>query len=338
MRTKPNCGVDHSTSSSARRDRWIAVIEAAARNSSAKSRSDTASIELRAGRSKAKARGGRVAVDRKAGAGQRGGAERAFVEPRAGVGEAAAIAPEHLDIGQEMMAEGDRLGRLQVGEARHDAGAVLLGAAEQRRLQVAQQPVGRVDRIAYPQAQIGRDLVVARARGVQLAARLADQLGQPRLDVQVDVLECCAERKAFRLDLGPDLLEAGQDRVALGVIEQAHGGQHAGMRRRARDVVRVEPLVEADRGVNLLHQGRRAALEMAAPEVHAAWPRGRLGRACSRPGPNDPKGYDGHEYLVCSSGCCCSRSRRCRPRRSISRPPSRSPRPSSTFSMARATR
>ncbi len=49
MRTKPNCGVDHKTSSSPRRDRWTAAIAAAARNSSAKSRSDTASIEFAIG-------------------------------------------------------------------------------------------------------------------------------------------------------------------------------------------------------------------------------------------------------------------------------------------------
>ena len=44
--------------------------------------------------------GGRVAVDREGGAGERGGAERAFVEPTPAIGEAAAVAPEHLDIGQ----------------------------------------------------------------------------------------------------------------------------------------------------------------------------------------------------------------------------------------------
>jgi hypothetical protein len=37
------------TISSASRDRWVAQIEAAAMNSSAKSRSDTVSMELRVG-------------------------------------------------------------------------------------------------------------------------------------------------------------------------------------------------------------------------------------------------------------------------------------------------
>ena len=50
--TKPNCGVIQMTISSASRDRWPAQIEAAARLSSAKSRSETASSELPIGRSK----------------------------------------------------------------------------------------------------------------------------------------------------------------------------------------------------------------------------------------------------------------------------------------------
>ena len=51
-RTKPNCGVVHSTISSAKRERWVAAIAIAASDSSAKSRSATLSSELAVGRSK----------------------------------------------------------------------------------------------------------------------------------------------------------------------------------------------------------------------------------------------------------------------------------------------
>src|SRR5690606_15705398 len=54
-RTNRNCAEDQITNSSAKRDRCIAVIEAADRNSSAKSRSDTESRLLAVGRSKPKA-------------------------------------------------------------------------------------------------------------------------------------------------------------------------------------------------------------------------------------------------------------------------------------------
>ncbi len=66
-------------------------------------------VGRRAGRSRARRRW--LAVDRKRGAGERGGAERALVEPPPAIGEPAAVAPDHLDIGQEMMAEASPAGR-----------------------------------------------------------------------------------------------------------------------------------------------------------------------------------------------------------------------------------
>ena len=134
-------------------------------------------------------------------AGQRGGAQRQFVQARAAIGEPAAVAPEHLDIGQQMVAEGDRLRRLQVREARHDGGGIFLGAVDQGRLQVGQHRLQPVDGVAHPQPDVERHLVVARARGVQPAAGRADQLGQPRLDVEMDVLELGRELEAAALDL-----------------------------------------------------------------------------------------------------------------------------------------
>ena len=63
-----------------------------------------------------------------------------------------------------------------------------------------------VDRLAHPQAEIGRHLVVAAAPGVQALAGLADPLGQPRLDVHVDVLQRLGERKHAGRDLVRDRL------------------------------------------------------------------------------------------------------------------------------------
>ena len=87
--------LDQITISSAKRERWTPAMAAAARNSRAKSRSETASIELAVGRAKPSALAVIVAVDRKGGPGERRDAERAFVEPalgsrRAGRGRARA--------------------------------------------------------------------------------------------------------------------------------------------------------------------------------------------------------------------------------------------------------
>ena len=63
--------------------------------------------------------------------------------------------------------------------------------------------VGRVDRVAHPELEIGRDLVVARAGGVQPPRRRADQLGEAVLDMHVDVLERRILGHARRLHIRP---------------------------------------------------------------------------------------------------------------------------------------
>ena len=66
------------------------------------------------------------------------------------------------------------------------------------RCTCCQQRVDGVDGIADEQLQIGGDLVVAAAAGVQLAADVAQPLDQGRLDVHVDVFELGAERELRR--------------------------------------------------------------------------------------------------------------------------------------------
>ena len=72
----------------------------------------------------------------------------------------------------------------------------------ERQLQVGELRVERVDRVADPEAEIDRDLVVARARRVQPPGRRADQLGKPRFDVHVNVFERAREREGPGLDFG----------------------------------------------------------------------------------------------------------------------------------------
>ena len=94
-----------------------------------------------------------------------------------------------------MMAEGDRLRRLQMGEARHDHCRALERAGGQRALQRGDLQEDRVDRVAHPEAKVDGDLIVARARGVQPPRRRADDLAKPAFDVHMDVFERALERK-----------------------------------------------------------------------------------------------------------------------------------------------
>ncbi len=198
---KPTSGEHQITISSAKRDRCTAVIEAAASVSSTKSRSETASSEFAAGRSKPSAFAVIVRSSGKRRAGERRGAERIFVQPLARIGKAAAVARRHLDVGEQMMAERHRLRGLQMREARHDGRGVRQRLFGERALIAGERRVDVVDRVAHPELEVGRDLVVARARGVQPPRRRADQVGEPRLHVHMDVLERPLEAELARVHL-----------------------------------------------------------------------------------------------------------------------------------------
>ena len=130
-----------------------------------------------------------VAVEVEPRSRQRRAAERAFVHPLARRDEPAAVADDHFAISEQMMAKRHRLPRLEVGKAGHDRCHMFLGAVEQRHLERVDRADGVVDRGADEQLEIGRDLVVAAARGVETSRGLADQLRQAMLDVHVNVLE-----------------------------------------------------------------------------------------------------------------------------------------------------
>ena len=121
--------------------------------------------------------------------------------------------------------------------------------------------------VADPEPQVGRDLVVAAAAGVELAADVADAVDQRPLDVHVDVFQLVAEREVAGGDLLADLLQAGDDLVPLVVGEDADLGQHVGVGDRAADVVGVEPAVEAHAFGELLDAAVRRLVEHTAPRL-----------------------------------------------------------------------
>ena len=151
------------------------------------------------------------------------------------------------------MAEAHRLRHLQVGEAGHDRLGVLRRRARPARAAAAPSSArDRVDLVAQPQAHVGRDLVVARAAGVQALAGVADELRQARLDVQVHVLEVELPLELAGFDLLGDLRQAALDRGEVVGRDDALRGEHLGVRQAAVDVGAPQALVEADaRGVAL---------------------------------------------------------------------------------------
>ena len=105
-----------------------------------------------------------------------------------------------------MMAEGHRLRRLQMGEAGHHGAGVLKRLFGERQLQIGELRVERVDRVAHPEPEIERDLVVARARGMQPPGGGADQIGEALLDIHMNVFERAREGESSGLDFGANLV------------------------------------------------------------------------------------------------------------------------------------
>ena len=150
------------------------------------------------------------------------------------------------------MREQDWLCALQMRVARHDDVAVLLRRLDERALQVLDLLLHSHDLAAHVHVRVERDLVVAAARRVQAAAGLADGVGQALLDVHVDVLEIDGELELPSLDLLEDVLEAGDDLVAVLLCDDAAFREHRGMRDGASDVLVVHALVEIDGGLELV--------------------------------------------------------------------------------------
>ena len=76
-----------------------------------------------------------------------------------------------------------------MGKAWHDGFGVLFRQINQGRLKVLNQALNNGNLIAQPQADVGSDLVVAAAAGVQAFAGIADFVGEAAFDVHVDIFQ-----------------------------------------------------------------------------------------------------------------------------------------------------
>jgi len=128
-----------------------------------------------------------LASQRQRRAGQRTRPERHLVGGLVGVAKALGIAKQRLGVCKEVVADGHRLRALEVCVAGHQPTGVI-GCL---RGQSIHDGGGGVDLLAgggaAVEAEVERDLVVARASGVQRCARRRD-LGQPSFYRRVDVL------------------------------------------------------------------------------------------------------------------------------------------------------
>ncbi len=208
------------------------------------------------------------AIDRIGRAGQRSCAERQTIDAPARVEQPLAVALEHLDIGEQVMAESHRLRHLQVGEARHHGVRMARRPARPGHFcSHAMQRDDAIDFAAQPQAQVGRHLVVARAAGMQPLAGVADEIGQPLLDIQMHVLEFELPVELATLDLVADLRQPTLDRCEIIRADDLRAGQHRGVCERSFDVRECQSLIEAHRRGVAQHEIGHRFVETAGPRA-----------------------------------------------------------------------
>ncbi len=120
--------------------------------------------------------------------------------------------------------------------------------------------------LLHEEAEVGGDLIVAGARGVQLARDGADAVAQGRLDVHVDVLAVLPPLEGARADVLQDAAQALLDGGDLLGSEDARAPEHRDVREAAANVLLGEPLVEGDAGVEALDEAVGRFLEASAPQ------------------------------------------------------------------------
>jgi hypothetical protein len=175
--------------------------------------------------------------------------------------------------------EEDRLGPLQVGVA-GQVGLTGSGRPRQEDLLQVEHPAGDGEQLPLGvEAQVGGDLVVTAAAGVQAGADVAGDLGHPALHRRVDVLVARGEGEAARRELLAHSRQGSEEDLAVGGPEQADPYQPPHVGGRAGQVVGGEAPVDAQaHGVGEQLLGRTGPLEAPLPEGHDP-----LGSAGARP-------------------------------------------------------
>ena len=186
--TNPNSAVAKSVISSAKRLRCKPTNVSACRYSRMKSRSLVASMELAVGAVNPSSRAAIVRSSASVAPATAPDPSGQKFSRAAQSQQAIGIAQRHLHIRQQPMRDEHRLGPLQVRVARHHSVAGVARLLDQRSGPRGEAVDDKLDLRAHIEAQVGGNLFVAAAAGVQLESERADALRQLEFDEVMNVL------------------------------------------------------------------------------------------------------------------------------------------------------
>ncbi len=142
------------------------------------------------------------------------------------------------------------------------------GESQQRLHQVEQARLNGANFAAHPQPEIGGDLLVAAAAGVDLVRHLAGRFLELANDEGVNILVGRPVEKPRLGRLGENTVEGLVNAAALGGAQNPDALQRRGERLRADDVGLEQPAVEIERTREALEQLGRPFFKTASPQLH----------------------------------------------------------------------
>ena len=187
-------------------------------------------------------------------AGQRTAADGRHVHAPTAIGKPSQVPQQHHGVGHQVVAEGDGLGALQVGVARHDGIGIGFRLVGDHLSKLADKLRYLVDFIPEIHTEIQRHLVIAAAGGVELLAHIADPAGEHLLHEHMDVLARHVKGKCPRGKVIENFFQFSDNLLGLLLGDNALRPQHGCVRHTAGDVLAEHPAVKMDGGIKIIRQ------------------------------------------------------------------------------------
>ena len=148
------------------------------------------------------------------------------------------------------------------------AGAGLFRLVGARRDQPRERRLQQRNPAPQVQAQVERDLLVARAAGVKPASGVADPLDQLPLDKAVHVFVGARHVRGIAAAFLENRAQRIGDGARIVGRQHARGGERLGPREAAGHVVFEERAIEAEGDPEVERRGIGRRIEAAGPECH----------------------------------------------------------------------
>ena len=165
------------------------------------------------------------------------------------------------------MRKGDRLRALKMRVARHDGVGVLFRLDAEGGDELRDELYGLRGRVAQVEPRVDCYLVVTAASGVQLAAGVAETLGEDCLYEAVYVLGGGVYGEFALINVREYAAKALDERLALGGGDDALLGEHRRVGHASSYILPVHPAVYGDGRVEVVRRLVQRAVRAAGPEL-----------------------------------------------------------------------